>query len=459
MLNQLVRNIRWGQRGNFVSIPTDTPARDERLGWTGDISIFAPTASYYQDTRAFLSKWMDDVRDSQRKNGNIPAVVPQPKREFDATGVGWSDAFITVPYTVWKATGDDRIIRQNWMAMQEFYRFVHQSATHDGDLLEQGRSSWFSGDWLNLENVDRLQEHKVIGTAYFAEDTRMMSEMAAEIGESSRAQEWAALVSQIKQAFTDAYVKPDGSVYMNTQTVYAMALGMDLICDRAKRENAAQKFLEKLEADNYHLKTGFLGTPWLLPALSSIGRYDLAFRLLLNEDYPSWGFEVKMGATTMWERWNTIRANSEFGPVQMNSFNHYAYGAVADWMFKHIGGLQALEPGYKKSRIAPLIGLGGLASARGNLRTVYGLLACDWKIANGMLTLDVTVPANTASELFIPAAEAKAVLEGASPAASAPGVRSSSFSNGVLTLTLGSGHYKFTVRVPSKLTMEVARTK
>jgi alpha-L-rhamnosidase len=446
MLDQLVRNIRWGQRGNFLSIPTDTPARDERLGWTGDISVFAPTACRYQDTRAFLSKWMDDVRDSQRTNGNIPAVVPQPRREFDETGVGWSDAFITVPYAVWRATGDARIVRRNWDAMRRFYRFVHDRVTKDGNLLEDGRSSWFSGDWLNLENVDRLEEHCVIGTAYFAENTRMMAEMAAAMGEADQAAEWAALVPKIRAAFTAAYRLPDGSIHMGTQTVYAMALGMDLIADPTHREQTAGKFVEKLAADNYHLKTGFLGTPWLLPALTRIGRDDLAMRLLLNEDYPSWGFEIRMGATTMWERWNTIRADGEFGPVDMNSFNHYAYGAVADWMFQHIGGLQILEPGYKKSRIAPLVGHGGLSHAQCSLRTPYGPLASEWKLTDGELTLVVTVPANTSAEVVIPAANAEAVHEGNASAVSAPGVKESAFQNGRLTLLVGSGRYEFTVR-------------
>jgi len=445
MLDQLVRNIRWGQRGNFVSIPTDTPARDERLGWTGDISVFAPTASRYQDTRAFLSKWMDDMRDSQRANGNIPAVVPQPRDAFDETGVGWSDAFITVPYAVWRATGDARIVRRNWEAMRRFYRFVHESATGDGNLLEEGRSSWFSGDWLNLEQVDRLDEHRVIATAYFAENTRMMAEMAAALGEAEQAAQWIALATNIRKAFVEAYRSPDGSIYTGTQTVYAMALGMDLIADPHQREQTASKFVAKLAADNYHLRTGFLGTPWLLPALSRIGRDDLAMRLLLNEDYPSWGFEIRMGATTLWERWNTIRADGEFGPVDMNSFNHYAYGAVADWMFAHLGGVQVLEPGYRKSRIAPLIAQTGMSHARCTLQTPHGLLASNWELANGALKLTVTVPANTSAEIVIPAARVNDVREGGTPAVSARGVRDVTFKDDQVTLLVGSGHYEFTV--------------
>lgn len=446
MLDQLVRNIRWGQRGNFVSIPTDTPARDERLGWTGDISVFAPTASRYQDTRAFLSKWMDDMRDSQHADGNIPAVVPQPRKEFDETGVGWSDAFITVPYAVWRATGDTQIVRRNWDAMRRFYRFVYESATRDGNLLEEGRSSWFSGDWLNLEQVDRLDEHRVIATAYFAENTRMMAEMAAALGEADQAATWSALVPKIREAFVAAYRSPDGSIHTGTQTVYAMALGMDLIADPQQRAQTAGKFVAKLAADDYHLKTGFLGTPWLLPALSRIGRDDLAMRLLLNEDYPSWGFEIRMGATTMWERWNTIRADGEFGPVNMNSFNHYAYGAVGDWMFGHLGGVQIVEAGYKKARIAPLGEQAGLSHARCSVRTPYGQLESEWQAAGDELKLTVIVPFNTTAEVVIPTSNAQLVREGDVSAESAPGVTASSFEDGRLTLRVGSGHYQFAVR-------------
>jgi alpha-L-rhamnosidase len=448
VLDQLVQNIRWGQRGNFLSIPTDTPARDERLGWTGDISVFAPTACRFQDTRAFLSKWMGDVRDSQRADGSIPAVVPQPRDQFDQSGVGWSDAFITVPYTVWQATGDTRILRRNWEAMKRFYLYVHGSATRDGNLLEEGRSSWFSGDWLSLEQeVGRLKEHRVIATAYFAEDTRMMAEMAEAMGDTDLAATWSALVPQIRAAFVDAYCNSDGTIHTGTQTVYALTLGMDLIADATQREQSADEFIEKLAADNYHLKTGFLGTPWLLPALTSIGRNDLAMRLLLNDDYPSWGFEIRMGATTVWERWNSIRPDGKFGPVDMNSFNHYAYGAVGDWMFQHLGGLQILEPGYKKSRIAPLV-RSGLIHARCRLRTPYGLLASEWESVDGELRLVATVPPNTSAQVVIPAASAQSVREGEAFAINAPGVKTFSYQDGQLTLLVGSGRYEFTSLLP-----------
>ena len=444
MLNQLVSNIRWGQRGNFLSIPTDTPARDERLGWTGDINVFAPAAARFADTRAFLSKWMTDVRDAQKPDGNLPAVVPQPRHEFDSTGVGWPDAIITVPHSVWRATGDLRIVRENWAAMRAFLGFVHASATADGDLLEQGRSNWFSGDWLSLEKVDRLQEHQVIATAYFAENTRLMAVLAAALGESALAAEWSELVPRIRAAFVAAYIDADGAIHTGTQTAYAIALGMDMIDDPAARQRVAARFVAKLAADDYHLRTGFLGTPWLLPALSRIGRDDLAVRLLLNDTYPSWGFPISLGATTLWERWNSVQPNLEFGPVDMNSFNHYAYGAVGDWMFQKLGGLHALEPGYKKSLIAPLLDQSRVRGAVGTLRTPYGLLACDWRATDEQLTLAVEVPANTNAEIHLPTLDPDTVLEGDSTARSAPGVTASTFQKGRLILNVGSGRYLFT---------------
>lgn len=445
MLDQLVRNIRWGQRGNFLSIPTDTPARDERLGWTGDIAVFAPTANRLQDTRAFLMKWMDDLRDAQLADGNIPAIVPYPPRgQFRETGVGWSDAFIQVPYAVWRASGDTQILRRNWVAMRRFYDFLHASATADGNLLEEGRASWFSGDWLNLEGVDRLQEHRVIATAYFAENTRMMAEMARALGDTERAEAWAALAARICQAFAQAYRSADGRIALGTQTVYAMALGMGLLWP-AERDATAAHYVAKLAADGNHLKTGFLGTPWLLPALTEAGRDDLAMTLLLNEDYPSWGFEIRMGATTMWERWDGIRPDGRFGPVEMNSFNHYAYGAVGDWMFRRLGGLRIREAGYRKVLVAPLVTHPALDAASASLRTPFGVLSSRWQRTRLGLSLELAVPPGIEAELRLPASRPDAVREGAGPAARAAGVRLLPAPAGEVRMQLASGRYRFSV--------------
>ncbi len=437
MLNQLLSNISWSQRGNFLSIPTDTPARDERLGWTGDISLFAPTANYLVDTRAFLSHWMADVRNSQYPNGDLPAVVPTPQGQFGDSGVGWSDVLITVPYAGWRAYSDRAILRENYAAMRKFFEFVRASA--GADLLEPGRTTFFTDDWLHLDDPT---EQGVLGTAYFAEDARMMGEVAAALGDTAAATRYRSLSADIRRAFTQAYVAADGTVLGDSQTGYAMALGMGLVADPGLVAKVGEKFVAKLALTGYHLRTGFIGTPLLLPALSAIGRDDLAYRMLLQKDYPSWGYEVVNGATTMWERWNSIMPDGSFGPVDMNSFNHYAYGAVGDWMFQHIGGLTARTPGYQRSRIAPAIG-GGLTTGSGRLTTVYGALSSTWSTAGGGLRLTVTVPVNTVAEVHVPADSRSAVTESGRPAGRVAGVRFLRMENGAAVFEVGSGTYAF----------------
>ncbi|WP_199808902.1 MULTISPECIES: family 78 glycoside hydrolase catalytic domain [Streptomyces] len=437
MLNQLVSNISWSQRGNFLSIPTDTPARDERLGWTGDISLFAPTANYLVDTRAFLSHWMADVRNSQYANGDLPAVVPTPQGQFGESGVGWSDVMITVPYSVWRSYDDTRILRENYPAMRKFFQFVRDSA--GPDLLEPGRTTFFTNDWLHLDDPT---EQGILGTAYYAENARMMAEVAEALGDDAAASDYGKLSADIRDAFTKAYVAADGTVKGNSQTGYAMALGMDLVSDPALLGKVGEKFVAKLALTDDHLRTGFIGTPLLLPALSKIGRDDLAYRMLLHKDYPSWGYEVANGATTMWERWNSIMPDGSFGPVDMNSFNHYAYGAVGDWMFQNIGGLSAIEPGYQRSRIAPVPG-GDLTEGSGSLKTVYGLLSSRWGTRDGAVDLKVTVPVNTVAEVHVPAKTRWAVTEGGRPADTAKGVRFLRMQNGAAVFEVGSGTYSF----------------
>ncbi|MHC3471081.1 family 78 glycoside hydrolase catalytic domain [Streptomyces sp. 7R007] len=439
MLNQLVSNISWSQRGNFLSIPTDTPARDERLGWTGDISLFAPTANYLVDTRAFLSHWMADVRNSQYANGDLPAVVPTPQGQFSDSGVGWDDVMITVPYHVWHSYGDTRILRENYPAMRKFFQFVRDSA--GPDLLEPGRTTFFTNDWLNLDDPT---EQGILGTAYFAEDARMMAEAAKALGDEAAAADYRKLAADVRTAFTNAYVAADGTVKGNSQTGYAMALAMDLVPDPALVEKVGEKFVAKLALTDNHLRTGFIGTPLLLPALSRIGRDDLAYKMLLHKDYPSWGYEVVNGATTMWERWNSIMPDGSFGPVEMNSFNHYAYGAVGDWMFQNIGGLSAIEPGYKRSRIAPAPG-GDLTQGSGSLKTVYGLLSSRWNTDHGVFDLRVTVPVNTVAEVHVPAENRWAVTEGGRPAGEARGARFLRMEHGAAVFEVGSGSYRFVV--------------
>jgi alpha-L-rhamnosidase len=364
--------------------------------------------------------------------------VPTPQGQFGESGVGWSDVLITVPYAVWRAYADRGILRDNYPAMRKFFEYVRTSA--GPDLLEPGRTTFFTNDWLHLDDPT---VQGVLGTAYFAEDARMMAEVAAALGDHTAAAEYRTLSADIRRAFTQAYVAADGTVQGNSQTGYALALGMGLITDPALQAKAGEKFVAKLAQTGYHLRTGFIGTPLLLPALSAVGRDDLAYRMLLHTDYPSWGYEVANGATTMWERWNSIMPDGGFGPVDMNSFNHYAYGAVGDWMFQHLGGLTALEPGYRRSRIAPSIG-GGLTHGAGRLETVHGLLSSTWNTDGGQVRLTVTVPVNTVAEVHLPASTPQAVWEGGRPARRAPGVRFLRMQGTTAVFEVGSGTYSFT---------------
>lgn len=431
MLNQLQSNITWGQRGNFLSIPTDTPARDERLGWTGDINVFAPTASYNERTLAFLSKWLQDLRDAQLPSGDYPGVAPDPIGI--GGGSGWADAGITVPNTLWTAYGDTGVIRAGWQSMKKFMDYV-QAQSGAGLIRTQGGY----GDWLNLDDPT---DQSLIGTAYFASDARMMSAMASAIGETADATRYAQLERDVTAAFLAHYLSPDGTMAGNSETAYALSIGMGLI-PTARLAQVGENFVAKVAERNYHLSTGFIGTPWLLPALTAIGHSDVAYRLLLNKDYPSWGYEVANGATTMWERWDSLKPDGTFGDVGMNSFNHYAYGAVGNWMYNNIGGISSTAAGYKTSVIAPNIG-GGLRDGQGSFDSVYGRISSKWSVTSDGMELEATVPTNTTSTIRIPAISKWAVTEGGRALDSVPGVTRVTEADGVVEISVGSGEYHF----------------
>jgi alpha-L-rhamnosidase len=436
MLNQLVSNISWGQRGNFLSIPTDTPARDERLGWLGDINVFSPTAAYLRDTRAFMEKFTADMRDSQQSSGALPGVAPDYGSACCGGGTAWEDAMITVPYAVFAAYDDTQLVRQNYAAMQKFFAHVQSSA--GSDLIDSDRNVY--GDWLNLNDDTPAG---VIGTAYYAEDARMLSEMAASIGQDADAASYAQISHDVRAAFADTFVQPDGTVGSGSQTGYAVALGMNLV-PQDERDAVGAKFVAKVHASNDHLTTGFVGTPWLLPALSSIGQDGLAYQLLETKTFPSWGYEISKGATTMWERWDSINPDGSFGDVSMNSFNHYAYGAVGSWMYQNIGGIAPLQAGYKKIRIAPAIG-GGLTHGAGSYDSAYGTIATNWHVDGGDLALHVEVPVNTTAQVVVPADNAYAVTESGHLLSDADGIGQVTAQDGQVTIEVGSGTYDFAV--------------
>ncbi|HET6627015.1 MAG TPA: glycoside hydrolase family 78 protein [Nocardioidaceae bacterium] len=437
MVNQLQSNIMWSQRGNFLSVPTDCPQRDERMGWTGDINVFAPTAAFNMDVSTFLGdKWLQDLRDAQRGDGAVTDVVPYVP-VVGAGNAGWGDAAVTVPYTVWQTYGDTEVIEESYGSMTAWIDYLEKNS----DNYIRPDSGY--GDWLNLDdNTPR----DLIGTAYFAHVSRLLSEMAEAIGKDADALRYARLADDVGKAFVDEYVGDDGSLPGDAQAGYVIALSFDLIPDDLVHA-AADRLVANLERHDWHLATGFLGTPDLLPVLSQTGHTDVAYRLLNQRSYPSWGYEIDNGATTIWERWNSIMPDGSFGDVNMNSFNHYAYGAVGNWMYRTIGGIQQdpESPGYEHFRIAPEPG-GGLSWAEARHETGYGEIRSRWQHTGYGLTLHVTVPVNTTATVEIPAPNAESVREAGRPASEVEGVTDVRVEGDTTLIELGSGSYHFKVK-------------
>ncbi len=436
LVNQLHSNIEWGMRSNFLSIPTDTPARDERMGWTGDIDVFARTAVYNMDSQAFLSKWLKDLRDAQNDAGAFPGVAPVIPGRFDGGygAAGWADAGVHVPWTLWQAYGDTKVINDNYAAMKRYVDYL------DRDSTNHIRSTGGYLDWLNLDDDTPAD---VLDTAFVARSTKEFVEMAEAVGKKDDAAAYRARLAAITQAYQAAFIRADGTVKGDSQTAYILTINNGLVpADR--KDLVAGKFVASLERRDWHLSTGFLGVDGLLPALTAIGRTDVAYKLLQNTDYPSWGYEIGKGATTVWERWNSIMPDGSFGPVGMNSFNHYAYGAVGEWMYRTLAGVSALQPGYKQSVVAPQPGP-GIDWARMSHKTPYGTIASSWRTGPDGITMTVTVPANTTSEVHIPAPGRWAVLEGGTPASDAEGLAFVRMDNGAAVFKAGSGTYHFSV--------------
>ncbi|WP_433013522.1 family 78 glycoside hydrolase catalytic domain [Kribbella sp. CA-294648] len=437
LVNKLHSNIVWGQRGNFLSIPTDTPARDERMGWTGDINVFARTAVYNLDSQAFLTKWLQDLRDSQAANGAYASVAPTVPNSFDGGlgNAGWADAGVNVPWTLWQAYGDTAIITQHYDSMRRYVDYL--VATSDG--LIRGGGDY--GDWLNLDDPT---PGDLIGTSFIAKGARQLSQMAAAIGNQADAAKYQKLYEDTRTVFASRFVLPDGRVGTDSQTGYILAFTSDLI-PPAKVTAAGQHFANTIIRRDTHLSTGFLGVDGLLPVLTKIGRTDLAYKLLQNTSYPSWGYEIGKGATTIWERWNSINPDGTFNDVGMNSFNHYAYGAVGEWMYRTLAGVSAAEPGYRKALIAPTPG-NGIDSSDFRHQTPYGEIASRWKgSAEYGLTLDVTVPANTTAIVRLPALNPAMIKESGKPLAGADHVGDVVDEGSTVSMTVASGTYHFVV--------------
>ncbi|MBE9583122.1 glycoside hydrolase family 78 protein [Mucilaginibacter sp. JRF] len=402
MLNQLQHNITWGQRGNFVDVPTDCPQRDERLGWTGDAQVFFSTAAYNYNVKNFFSKWLKDVAADQREDGAIPYVVPHVLGGGDFGSAGWGDVSTIIPWEMYEIYGDKQVLVDQYESMKKWVGYMEGHINKD-DLYRYG--SHF-GDWLsyrpgNDDGTEAVTDKYQIAQCFFAYSTQLLINAANVLGKTEDATRYEALLKRIKDAFNKEYVTGSGRVLSNTQTAYVLALQFDMLPEGEPRKKAAAYLAENVKQYNNHLTTGFLGTPYLCHVLSDNGYPDLAYTLLLQDTFPSWLYPVKMGATTIWERWDGIKPDGTFQTIVMNSFNHYAYGAIGDWMYKNITGIQSAAPGYKKIVIKPIIG-GKLTWAKASFNSVNGTISSDWKIENGKLTLKVTVPKGTTAEVNVP---------------------------------------------------------
>ncbi|MBN8687099.1 MAG: family 78 glycoside hydrolase catalytic domain [Chitinophagales bacterium] len=447
LINQLQHNIEWGLRGNFLDVPTDCPQRDERMGWTGDAQAFFRTASFLRGVNNFFAKWLKDLSHDQLSNGSLPHVIPNVLGEkgWAAGGsAGWSDAATIIPWEMYQVYGDKRILETQYASMKAWVDFMQQRSTND--LWNKG--SHF-GDWLFYSVTDdndgrsAITNKYLIAQCFYAHSTQLLILAAKELGRQEDVRTYSALLERIKAAYLKEYTTPNGAIMSNTQTAYVLALQFDLFPPDL-RQQAADRLAANIREYNNHLTTGFLGTPYLCHVLSRYGYTDLAYTLLLQPTYPSWLYPVTKGATTIWERWDGIRTNGDFQAVTMNSFNHYAYGAIGDWMYRVMAGLDSdpAAPGYKKIRIAPHIG-GGFTQAAAGYQTPYGRVSSGWKLENGQLIVEVEIPANTTATLQMPCTKAGSVMESGQALSQVSDLQVPVQENEYVLLKLGSGKYRF----------------
>lgn len=448
-INQLFSNIVWGQRGNFLAVPTDCPQRDERLGWTGDANVFCRTSTYNMMTGPFFNRWFYTLRDQKSENGDVGGYYPfmggtkegAPRSGFER-GCGWSDVTITVPWEMYQQYGDLGFVERHYGAMKDYMKFLESQAK---DYIYPDAFYW--GDWL----APMPTNISMLSTAYFGYDARLMREMAKALGKTDDAVYYDKLYRNISRAFCNYFFDSEGYTIegnhegtprMDTQTSYLLPLAF-LELPEDLQQKAVKHLLEAIERSNYHLQTGFLGTPLLCNVLSNFGHNDIAYRLYTQTEYPSWLFPVKQGATTMWERWNSYTIKEGFGDVNMNSFNHYAYGAIEEWIMSHNLGIQRDEnrPGYKHILMQPKID-DTFSFVKGGFRSVYGDIASAWEIKPSGTEIEFTIPANTTATFTLPVSS----MDNLKLKKGKKGVSSKSFDDGKAVYELKSGTYKFILK-------------
>lgn len=447
LINQLQKNIQWGQRGNFLDVPTDCPQRDERLGWTGDAQAFYRTATFNFDVRSFFSKWLKDLALDQLPNGAVPFVIPNVLGEGAVASAGWADAATIIPWQQWVVYGDMRTLAEQYASMQAWVKFM--SSKSNKNLWNTG---FHFGDWLFYRPDDdtdgraAITDKYLIAQCFYAYSTQLTMQAAEVLGKKEDAATYRSLVNEIKKAFQQEYLTPNGRLVSSSQTAYVLALQFDMLPE-SMRQQAADRLAENVKSYGTHLTTGFLGAPYLCKVLSAFGYEELAYSLLLQETYPSWLYPVKMGATTIWERWDGQKPDSSFQNAGMNSFNHYAYGAIGEWMYEYITGIRAdaSKPGFKQFIIHPHPG-GKLTHAKASLQTAYGKLAAGWKQEGELLVMDIVVPPNSSATVYCKTTTAEKLLESDKPVAGRTDIELLGAVNGYLPVRIGSGTYRFKCR-------------
>lgn len=401
-VNQLQHNIAWGQRGNFLDIPTDCPQRDERLGWTGDAQIFSWTAAFNRNTALFFRKWMRDVAAESSLEKGVPHVVPDILGSYSSSA--WSDVAVIVPWVVYQTYGDKGILEENWKCMHEWVDYIKNQCGENG-LWQTG---YQYGDWLALdkeESADRTgaTDKYMIANAYYLYVTNLVKQTAEVLGFTENAEKYQKLYDTTLEAFRQEYYTNTGRIVSETQTGAILSLYFNLAREK-DRTRILQTLKTNIENHKNHLATGFVGTPYLCHALSENGEHKLAGTIFMKEDYPSWFYAVNMGATTIWERWNSIMPDGSFDASGMNSLNHYAYGSIGDWMYRKVAGVSQLKPGYKKFKVQPMF-VKGIEEAGAEFESAYGKIESKWSCKDGKIHGYVKVPANTTAEIHLPEKE------------------------------------------------------
>lgn len=451
LVNRLWKNALWGQKGNFLSVPTDCPQRDERLGWMGDAQIFMRTATYNMDVAAFFTKWMTDVADSQDVDGIFPDVAPRLDEGGSFIGLdglgggaGWADAGVIVPWTMWRVYGDRRIVERHWQSMVRWLDWLEQTNPQGIRCNHLGNNY---GDWLCIPADTTFRTHSemktLLATAYWAHDASIMAELAQMLGRTTEAERFEEMEACVRDAFQDKWLAEGGRLVVETQTAYLLALAFDLLPEHV-RGQAAEHLVRLIAKEGWHLSTGFIGIKELNPTLTLTGHADVAGRLLCNEDYPSWLYPVVHGATTIWERWNGWTAEEGFFDPQMNSFNHYSLGSVGEWLYRHLAGIELdpAHPGFKRFVIKPYP-TGDLEYARASYRSIHGTIESSWQRLEDRFKLNVRIPANTQATVCYPCPPEAAVLEGGLPANESKWIRMLGHDGQYVAFSVPSGTYEF----------------